>query len=110
MPADLDRAIAASTSCRKCIYVRSVWSSQNIAAIFYESGGGMFEQRWYLCKLTDRSELVEPDWSRVPEARRESVRSAWLDKQLPKAEPVHLWGPQIAFFASLPYYRVEVSP
>ena len=68
------------------------------------------ENRWYLCSLQDTSvtAVEEPDWSRVPEAKREQVRNTWLAKQKPVTEKVYLWGPQIEFFQSLDYYRVQV--
>jgi hypothetical protein len=69
-----------------------------------------FESRWYLCELGDTSIGVEePDWSRVPEPKRETVRARWLAANAQRrVERVHLWGPQIPFFARQPYYDVRV--
>lgn len=64
--------------------------------------------RWYWCDVLDASEVAEePDWSRVPEAKRAIVRQRWLEKAAP-VQRTQLWGPQISFFQSLPYYTVTV--
>jgi hypothetical protein len=68
---------------------------------------------WYWCQLEDASEaagIPEPDWSRIPEAKREMVREKWLLANAPKplTERVQLWGPQIPFFAAQPYYKVTI--
>lgn len=72
-----------------------------------------YDARWYWCDLTDGyelDELVEPDWSRVPEDRRERVRENWRRGQEKMLQPqrVQLWGPQIPFYLRLPKYRVSV--
>lgn len=71
-----------------------------------------YEERWYLCQLEDSAvdEVVEPDWSKVPEFKREVVRAKWLEahKPQPYLNEVFLWGPQIDFFARQPYYKVIV--
>lgn len=57
----------------------------------------MREERWYLCELT-LLEVEEPDWSKIPEARREMVRAQWIARQAIAPQRVKLWGPQIHIF------------
>lgn len=68
----------------------------------------IFEDLWYLCKVEDSFIEDEPDFSKVPEAKREMVRRNWLAKQEAVVETVNLWGPQIAFFKRQPYYKITV--
>lgn len=59
---------------------------------------------WYWCDITEpRGD--EPDWSRVPEERREVVRQRWLATNV-ETRRWKLWGPQIGFFAA--QYAVSV--
>jgi hypothetical protein len=61
-----------------------------------------YPEMWYLCELTEKveSETPEPDWSRVPESKRELVRERWKASQIHEVtSKVYLWGPQIPFFA-----------
>lgn len=71
-----------------------------------------FDARWYLCDITedaDDGSSAEPDWSRVPEEKRETVRARWVASRCTRVTSrVNLWGPQIAFFQRQPGYRVEV--
>ena len=67
-----------------------------------------YEPRWYWCNLVDGYEAEnEPDWSKVPEDRRERVRTAWQNKTA-TAQRVKLWGPQIAWYQRQPKYAVSV--
>lgn len=66
------------------------------------------DERWYLCRVEDSSVDDEPDFSKIPEAKREMVRKNWLAKQKPVFETVNLWGPQISFFQEQPYYKITV--
>jgi hypothetical protein len=72
-----------------------------------------YVEAWYWCILEDSSAVearAEPDWSRVPEIKREMIREKWLKMNEPKpySERVKLWGPQIPFFMKQPYYTVQV--
>lgn len=68
-----------------------------------------YRECWYWCDLLDLEAVPEePDWSRVPEERREAVRTGWQRRSQPKPQRVKLWGPQIPIYQSRPYYRVEV--
>lgn len=69
----------------------------------------MYEARWYLCDLADGFERPEePDWSRVPEAKREMVRERWNASQVAPVVRTYLWGPQIEWFARQPQHSVTV--
>lgn len=58
-----------------------------------------------------------PDWSRIPEAKREMVRVRWQEAHtiVTPPTPLYLWGPQIPFFQSWgasaqqpPHYTVTI--
>lgn len=68
----------------------------------------MYDDRWYPCLIEDRSGLEEPDWSRIPPAKREQVRQQFFARTKVPAEPWLLWGPQIPFFQRYPLYTVTV--
>lgn len=60
-----------------------------------------FAARWYDARITETipSDTPEPDWSKVPEAKRAMVRERWHAAQYTESVTVtKLWGPQIAFF------------
>lgn len=51
---------------------------------------------WYLCSLQEVDEAkVAPDFSKIPEQRREVVRQKWLSQNLAPAQECLLWGEQI---------------
>lgn len=62
---------------------------------------------WYWCDVVDRYEREEPDWSKVPEFKREAVRQRWLAGA---EEPMRcqMWGPQIGWYQRQPNYTVSV--
>lgn len=60
-------------------------------------------KKWYLCIVEESDE--EPDWSRVPEDKRDRVRSRWRESNV-DSDVFRLWGPQIPFFDN--QYDVEV--
>lgn len=73
----------------------------------------VFQPRWYLCDIVDRFELEslqEPDWSRVPEAKRERVRASYEKARDEKLKPSRwlMWGPQIPWYGSQAQYDVVV--
>lgn len=65
---------------------------------------------WYLCELEENivaEDAVEPDWSRVPEAKREMVKARWVESNTTKTVTrTNMWGPQIAWF--MRFYRITV--
>lgn len=72
-----------------------------------------YEERWYSCviheEIADESKS-EPDWSRVPESKREAVRARWeASRKTMVVTRVNLWGPQIPFFQRQ-YPHVVESP
>lgn len=71
-----------------------------------------YEPCQYLCEIVDAydDETTEPDWSRVPEFKREQVRQRWQQGQMEKLKPErwHLFGPQIPFYQKQSKYRVTV--
>lgn len=64
--------------------------------------------RWVLCELMEVvCEDEEPDWSRVPESKRELVRSRWQAGHAKAVtSQVYLWWDQIEFFSR--QYRVRI--
>jgi hypothetical protein len=52
---------------------------------------------WYECDVSDPPD-EEPDWSRVPTDKRETVRTRWLRANRQPARRCLMWGPQIEFF------------
>ena len=62
--------------------------------------------RWVWCVVRSTPE-VEPDWTRVPEAKRETVRARWRAAN-ETAERWQLWEPQIPMYRRLGY-GVEVE-
>lgn len=71
-----------------------------------------FEARWYRCRVTSTwadEAKPEPDWSRVPEAKRDVVRAKWEASRMQTEDGEWLlWGPQIAWYNRRPNYRVTV--
>lgn len=69
----------------------------------------VYESRWYWVEVWELKESEEPDFSKVPEARRSAVLERWREKQM-KKPPKHwrVWGPQIAMFLNSPVYRDEL--
>lgn len=70
-------------------------------------------EAWYWCDIVDRfllEELAEPDWSRVPEAKRDRVRANLEAAKAEKLKPTRtkLWGPQIGWYQRQPQYDVTV--
>lgn len=71
----------------------------------------MTDERWYWCSVTDEADRPdEPDWSKVPEGRRETVRARWLESAKPTPKRWKLWGPQIAWYQRQPGYVVTPEP
>jgi hypothetical protein len=71
------------------------------------------DSAWYWCDIVDRfllEELAEPDWGKVPEAKREQVRTRWEASREEKLKPTRtkLWGPQIEWYSRQPQYDVTV--
>ena len=71
------------------------------------------EDKWYWCDIVDRfllDELVEPDWSKVPESKRRMVREKLDAAKAEKLKPTRckLWGPQIPWYQRQPQYDVTV--
>lgn len=66
----------------------------------------VFETRWYWVDVWDVEPSEEPDFSRVPEARRDEVVARWRERQM-KRRPkrCRMWGPQIPMYRSSPAYR-----
>ena len=71
-----------------------------------------YEARWYECDVVDgfEADIAPPDFSRVPEAKREQVRARFEVALLEKAKPTRwlMWGPQIPWYQRQPQYRVTV--
>lgn len=69
-----------------------------------------WEERWYWCLITDDDERPrEPDWSKVPEAKREVVRVRWFSKAAPPIRRFKLWGPRIPMYSRMPGLTVQVE-
>jgi hypothetical protein len=67
------------------------------------------QERWYWCEVVDDADRPEePDWSRVPEERREIVRERWGQQTTPEPVRWKMWGPQIAGYRRQPGYHVTV--
>jgi hypothetical protein len=66
----------------------------------------MYEDRWYTCELEERSEQVMPDFSKIPEEKREMVIQGWKNRQGVASEEWQLWGPQIPMYQTLMNVRV----
>jgi hypothetical protein len=68
------------------------------------------DARWYRCTVTDsRVDAEEPDWSKVPEAKRDAVRDKWRAAHLKEETTTWwLWGPQIAFLQKFSHIVVEL--
>jgi hypothetical protein len=65
--------------------------------------------RWVWCEVTDDAERPEePDWSKVPEERRETVRARWLASSAPAPRQWLMWEPQVAWYNRQPGYRVVI--
>jgi hypothetical protein len=68
-----------------------------------------YAERWYWCDVVDDAERPEePDWSRVPEDRRETVRARWVESAKPAPKRWKMWGPQVAWYSRQPGYHVNV--
>lgn len=67
-----------------------------------------FDARWYRCLIEDRFGVTEPDWSRVPAGKRETVRQQFLARSAVPPESWLLWGPQIPWYQRQPMYRITV--
>jgi hypothetical protein len=65
-----------------------------------------YDETWYICEFTEDLR-EEPDWTKVPEERREMVRSRW-DAYEPPMELWKLWGPQIPSYKRLKNVVVKV--
>jgi hypothetical protein len=69
-----------------------------------------FADLWYECEVEDGfSDEVEPDWSRVPEAKRDTVRDKWRAAHV-KTETGRwlLWGPQLPWYQRQKPYRITI--
>lgn len=66
-----------------------------------------YAARWYWCDLAEVPD-EQPDFSKVPEDRREIVRERWLNSTLAAAQRCQLWGPQIETISRHPAYEVTV--
>jgi hypothetical protein len=55
----------------------------------------------------------EPDWSRVPQFKRDEVRARWIERHAIRHEGKEddlwwVWGPQIALYEAHAGYRIRV--
>lgn len=69
------------------------------------------EARWYWGEFTEWDEdAAEPDWSRVPEEKREIVRRIWQER-VAEVSRWKVWGPQVEMYQSgkPPYHNVRVT-
>jgi hypothetical protein len=65
-----------------------------------------YEECQYLCEVADGYDADEPEWERIPEAKREVVRERWLSR-LPVSR-WHLFGPQIPWYMRQRKFRIKV--
>lgn len=65
-----------------------------------------YEARWYWCEISEAPH-DEPDWSKIPEEKREMVRERW-EKANRITARWKLWGPQIPLYQRTPGMEVEV--
>lgn len=63
-----------------------------------------YSEVWYLVRITETDpDEVEPDWSRVPEERRDLVRDRWHASRQKITRTWRLWGPQIPRYRTMGY-------
>ena len=55
-----------------------------------------YENRWYDVTFEQREEKEEPDWSKIPEARRTQVQERWANNLQWERRSERWYGPQIA--------------
>jgi len=55
-----------------------------------------YNERWYWCEVTEADE--PPDFSLVPEDRRDMVRHRWELANEPTPRRWKMWGPQIPWY------------
>lgn len=77
---------------------------------------GPSEARWYDVELVDgfeADEIAEPEWNKIPEAKRATVHQRWEAARAEKLTPhwVKMWGPQIPWYARQPKFQIlSVGP
>lgn len=68
-----------------------------------------YEHRWYLCEVREVEEEDIPDFSRVPDDKRQMVEARWRERlAAQKPERWLLWGPQIDGYARMPGVTINV--